>query len=115
MSSPKSLVRLFWLRTPYHPKLKNGNDILLLSTLPSHAICIVMVGLCPNIPPLLLGGSNCPLFVLNITCELRRLEHVQIVGFLYVKVVVTIPSYDNPMEGSSTIFELLPLDNCLRF
>ncbi len=115
MSSPKSLVWLFWLDTPCHPKLKNGSDILLLGALPPHTICTMMVGLCPCIPLLLLGGSNCPPFILNITYELKRLGHVQIVGFVSMKVAMAIPSYDSPMEGSFTTFEFLPLDICLSF
>jgi hypothetical protein len=75
----------------------------------------MMVGLYPYIPPLLLGGSFCPLFILSITYELRRLGHVQIVGFVSMKVAMAIPSYDNPMEGSFTTFELLPLNSCLSF
>jgi hypothetical protein len=97
----------------YDPKLKNGSDILLLGARPPHAICTVTVGLYPYIPPLLLGVIIVP--ILSITCELRKLGHVQIVGFVFVKVAMVIPSYDSPMEGSSTTFELLPLDSCLSF
>lgn len=70
----------------YHPKSKDGNDILLFNALPPRTICTMMVSLCPYTPPLLLGGSNYPLFIIGITHKLRRLGHVRIIGSFLARV-----------------------------
>jgi len=50
---------IFLLRYPLViQNWRTNNDILWFGALPPHTTCTLMVGLCPYIPPLLLGGNN---------------------------------------------------------